>query len=110
MYANDLTNETRRDTASERLASLARGRYLRVWREREQVSPDGRDFADYLGPPGPDETIPVAVTRDAERALAALRTVMADATMGGHRYGYITAGRQRVAEVTRQGRIRIGVA
>jgi hypothetical protein len=81
----------------------------RVYRERDQQSPepDSRSWADYLGPARADETRPVLITPSWREAVGALLWVMADASMGGHRYGRIEIAGHVVATVTRGGRIRV---
>ena len=78
----------------------------RVYREREQTDAEGRDWADYLGAPRTDETRPKVVTHLRDEALRALAEIRDDASMGGHRYGRVEAGRGRVvAHITRRGEI-----
>lgn len=91
------------------LTTLAQGRYLSVWQQREQIDRDGIEWADYHGRARSDETVPVLRTKDAVVALAQLEAVRADATMGGHRYGSITAGNNTIALITRKGRIFAGL-
>lgn len=84
-----------------------RARTLRVYREREQRDADGRDWADYLGPSREDG--PELVTRDRGAAAAALLAIMTDASMGGHRYGRIEAGRITIATVSYTGAVVVGL-
>lgn len=89
------------------LVTAAHGRILRTWRLREQRDTSGRDWADYHGPARADETTPAYVGRGAVAALEALIALRADASMGGFRYGKITAGRTVVATITRRGGIEV---
>jgi hypothetical protein len=73
-----------------------RGHY-RVYRCSEQRSADGRDWDD----PGVGDTL-VSSTPNPDTAARAIVSVMADAPMGGHRYGRIERGGVLVAQVTRQ--------
>jgi hypothetical protein len=80
------TERTIIEALEKRGLSQADGTFA-IFRDIVQRGPDGRDWADYMGPIHKVDCDPKRLTASAHEAAVELDNIIADCSMGGFRYG-----------------------